>query len=914
MREKIDLRGQWQVFLDEEDRGLSEKWFEPASLVGKHAHPITLPGSLELSGIGSPVTSKTEWVGSQFGNEFIQDPLYEPYRQDDAFRFPYWLQPETRFIGPAWYVKLITIPKHNNNSWQLVLERPHWKTSVWVNGVFIGSCDSLSVPHRYDFPSLEDEEVVLVIRVDNRMIWEVGPNAHSISDQTQGPWNGIVGQLALLPVSSLTLGEVSVYPNTRRNTALCTVGVENHGEQEVSVTLQIKRVGKEALTLSKSVRPGTTTFHLELTEVPLWDEYTPNLEDVQVLLESGESVVDEKSFQIGLRSVEAKGKHIFVNGKQLFLRGTVECCVFPKTGHPPMEEEYWEYLFSQSKAYGLNHVRFHSWCPPEAAFSVADRMGFYLQVECPIWKNQGVAYDENKSFDDWLFTESDRIVAEYGNHPSFLFFASGNEPDGRDKEVLGLWAATWNGKDTRRLHTSASGWPALEENAYQVVPEPRIQAWGEGLDSRINAKAPETCSDYTAICEKYPGPVVTHEMGQWCVFPDFSEMKEYTGYLKPRNFEVFADILERRGLSSQADQFLHASGFQQVLCYKEELEAALRTGNLAGVQLLALTDFPGQGTALEGVLNAFWQEKGYCSGEQFRRFCDDIVLLARLSRRYYIAGETLEAEIELANFGRNAIEQPKVTWSLNDEKGCQVQCGSLPTEQAVGRGLQSLATLSLSIPELVTAQKLTLSVTLEDPSKENSWDIWVFPKEVELEPRDVLVTDCLDEKSRGALLDGKKVLLLSSGEPEVALGFSAVFWNTSWTGGQAPHTLGMVVDAEHPVFSEFPTEDHSDWQWWELVHGSSAMVLDDLPHELSPMVQPIDTWFRSHKLGLLFECMIGPGKLMVCSMDLTSDLKQRKVARQLFHSILSYMQSEQFAPNCNLTLEEIASLARNEGE
>jgi hypothetical protein len=912
MREKIDLRGQWQVFLDEEDRGLSEKWFEPASLVGKHAHPITLPGSLELSGIGSPVTSKTEWVGSQFGNEFIQDPLYEPYRQDDAFRFPYWLQPETRFIGPAWYVKHITIPKHNNNSWQLVLERPHWETRVWVNGVFIGSCDSLSVPHRYDFPSLDDEEVVLVIRVDNRMIWEVGPNAHSISDQTQGPWNGIVGQLALLPVSSLTLGEVSVYSNTKRNAALCTVGVENHGEQEVSVTLQIKRVGKDALPLSKSVRPGTTAFHLELTEVPLWDEYAPNLEDVQVLLSVGDVVLDEKTLQIGLRSVEAKGKQIFVNGKQVFLRGTVECCVFPKTGHPPMEEEYWEYLFSQSKAYGLNHIRFHSWCPPEAAFRVADRMGFYLQVECPIWKNQGVAYDENKAFDDWLFSESDRIVAEYGNHPSFLFFASGNEPDGRDKEVLGLWAATWNEKDARRLHTSASGWPALEENAYQVVPEPRIQAWGEGLDSRINAKAPETCSDYTAICEKYPGPVVTHEMGQWCVFPDFSEMKEYTGYLKPRNFEVFADILERRGLSGQADWFLQASGFQQVLCYKEEMEAALRTGNLAGVQLLALTDFPGQGTALEGVLNAFWQEKGYCSGEQFRRFCDDIVLLARLPRRYYTAGETLEAEIELANFGRNAIEQPKVTWSLCDEEGGQVQCGYLPTEEAVGRGLQPLAILSLSIPELVGAQKLTLSVSLDDPRKENSWDIWVFPREVDLEPRDVLVTDCLDEKSRKALLDGKKVLLLTSGVPEVALGFSSVFWNTSWTGGQAPHTLGMVVDAGHPVFSEFPTEDHSDWQWWELVHGSSAMVLDDLPHELSPMVQPIDTWFRSHKLGLLFECMIGPGKLMVCSMDLTSDLRQRKIARQLFHSILSYMQSDQFAPDCNLRLEEIASLARNE--
>ncbi|WP_319563033.1 sugar-binding domain-containing protein [Marispirochaeta sp.] len=911
-KKKIDLHGQWQVFLDAEDRGNAEKWYEPASLAGKHAHPISFPGSLELAGIGNPVTSKTDWVGSRFGDEFLKDPLYEPYRADDDFRFPYWLQPETRFTGSAWYVKHITIPKHDTSSWQLVLERPHWETSVWVNGVFVGSCDSLSVPHRYDLPALEDGEVVLVIRVDNRMIWDVGPNAHSISDQTQGPWNGIVGQLALVPVSTLSLGVVSVYPNSKRRAALCTARVDNHEEQETSVTLQITRAGREPSTLTRSVEPGTAIFHMELDEMPLWDEYDPNLEDVHVLLKTDEGVVDEKTLQIGLRSVESKGKQLFVNGNQTFLRGTVECCVFPKTGHPPMEEGYWEYLFSQSKAYGLNHIRFHSWCPPEAAFRVADRMGFYLQVECPIWKNQGVAYDENKAFDDWLFTESERIVAEYGNHPSFLLFASGNEPDGRDKEVLGLWASTWNQRDARRLHTSASGWPALEENAYQVVPEPRVQAWGEELASRINAKAPETCSDYTAICEKYPGPVVTHEMGQWCVFPDFSEMKEYTGYLKPRNFEVFADILSRRGLAGQAGQFLQASGFQQVLCYKEEIEAALRTGNLSGFQLLALTDFPGQGTALEGVLNTFWQEKGYCSGPQFRRFCSDIVLLARLPRRYYTAGETLVADIELANFGSRAIEQPKVTWRLSDEKGNQVQGGSLPTDQPAGRGLHSLATLSLSIPELTGAQKLTLSLTLEDPRRENEWDIWVFPEEVKLDAGDVVVADRWDEESRKALLEGGKVLLLASGESDVALGFSSVFWNTSWTGGQAPHTLGMVVDAEHPVFSKFPTENHSDWQWWELVHGGSAMVLDDLPHELSPMVQPIDTWFRSHKLGLLFECMIGPGKLMVCSMDVTSDLEHRTVARQLYHAILSYMQSNQFAPKSRLTVEEIGLLVRNE--
>jgi len=357
--------------------------------------------------------------------------------------------------------------------WQLVLERPHWETRVWMNRVFLGSCDSLSVPHRYKVPSDMSSSVGLVIRVDNRMIHEVGPNAHSMSDQTQGPWNGIVGQLAFVPISKLSLGAMRMLPNTERFSMLCMIEVNNRTGNEVQSTIRIEREGKAPAILTKPPACETTVFHLEITDLPHWDEYSPTLENIRVVLETEQGPVEEKLVRVGLRSIEAKGKHLFINGRQTFLRGTVECCVFPKTGHPLMEEPYWEYLFSQSREFGLNHLRFHSWCPPEAAFAVADRMGFYLQVECPVWKNQGVAFDGNKVFDDWLFTESERIVAEYGNHPSFLFFASGNEPDGRDKEVLGLWASSWNQRDGRRLHTAASGWPALEENAYQVLPQPR---------------------------------------------------------------------------------------------------------------------------------------------------------------------------------------------------------------------------------------------------------------------------------------------------------------------------------------------------------------------------------------------------------------------------------------------------------
>ncbi|MGH0053341.1 MAG: sugar-binding domain-containing protein, partial [Sphaerochaetaceae bacterium] len=675
MTDRVDLRGQWQVFLDPEDIGLNEQWFLPQQLAGRQAQILNLPGSLEQAGIGDTITSRTEWVGSQFGTEFVDDPLYAPYRKDDDFRFPYWLQPETRYVGPAWYVKHITLPEAEVDHWQLILERPHWETRVWVNGRYAGSNDSLCVPHRYHLDaSLRSGDVILVIRVDNRMIRNVGPNAHSISDQTQGPWNGIVGELSLKPVGSVSLGEIQVYPNFKQSSALAQVEIQNHLEAETSCMLKVGSTEYPLVLQAGASRK----MHVEMYDLAMyrWDEFAPNLATLHFqLFDASDSEVDQYHCEIGLRSVETQAKHIFVNGKQVFLRGTVECCVFPKTGAPPTEEEPWEEIFAQSKAFGLNHIRFHSWCPPDAAFRVADRMGFYLQVECPIWKNQGVAYGDDGSFDDWLFGESERIVCEYGNHPSFLFFASGNEPSGQDKEVLGLWASYWNQRDTRRLHTSASGWPALAENAYQVVPEPRIQAWGEGLASRINAKRPETVTNYDAICEKYPGPVVTHEMGQWCVFPDFSEMDAYTGYLKPRNFEIFADILKRRGMYGQARQFLSASGFQQVLCYKEEIEAALRTENLSGIQLLALADFPGQGTALEGVLNVFWQEKGYCTADQFRMFCNDIVLLSSMEKRTYVFGESFTPKLRIANFGKEGSIRPIVQWKLCEEDGKVVEEG-----------------------------------------------------------------------------------------------------------------------------------------------------------------------------------------------------------------------------------------------
>ncbi|MCB0753765.1 MAG: beta-galactosidase, partial [Ignavibacteriae bacterium] len=405
-----------------------------------------------------------------------------------------------------------------------------------------------------------------------------------------------------------------------------------------------------------------------------------------------------------------------------------------------------------------------------------------------------------------VWEESKRIAKEYGNHPSFCFMAYGNEPGGKNyKKYLVDFLTYWKNKDNRRLYTGAAGWPAIAENEYHNIPDPRIQGWGEQLSSLINAENPSTNYDWNSR-NKMPNdsmPVISHEIGQWCVYPNFKEIKKYTGVLKPKNFEIFKESLEANHMGDLADNFLMASGKLQALCYKAEIEAALRTKGFGGFQLLDLHDFPGQGTALVGVLDPFWEEKGYITSSEFSRFCNSVVPLVRLEKRIFKEGETLIADVEVANFNAEELKSVVPKWKLSTIDGKIESSGSLPkTDISIGNGID-LGKINYEIPNTGVPRKLILEVSVSDYT--NSWDIWVYP-EIEniLINSDILITETIDSKTIAALENGKNVLLsLGKGKVkdgkggEVGVGFSSIFWNTAWTKGQKPHTLGILCDPKH---------------------------------------------------------------------------------------------------------------------
>jgi len=917
----IDLSGPWNFKMDEADVGEDEGWYS-------HELPdqVHLPGTMRDSGLGPVVGPGTKWIGQLRGA--YNESRYDPYRGEDNFKMPFWLQPERHYVGPAWYQRSITIP----DDWRdqrvtLMLERPHWHVSVWIDDQKVGTQDSLSTAHHYDLTGYvtSGQEHRVTLRINNDLVIPVGQNAHSVSDNTQTAWHGVVGRIELQTTPAVWIANMQIFPDIESSTADVHFEIGNQTDRQQTGRLRVVLSDQEGGIVSRlatdvTLQAGTAklTETVDLGEdVALWDEYNPHLYTLEATIELEERDIEHvHSERFGVRHIEAVGTQFMLNGNPIYLRGTLENAIFPLTGYPPTDVESWKRIIEVCKAYGLNHIRFHSWCPPRAAFQAADELGFYLQTEASHWANQGSSLHPGNSVVEWLYRESEAIIQAYGNHPSFILFASGNEPAGPDRggKALAPWVEHFKERDSRRLVTSASGWPIIEESQFHVTARPRLHQWGEGLSSRLNSERPATDADFSGIINQFPNhPVISHEIGQWCAFPNFDEIEKYTGALKARNFEIFREFLEQANMIDQAEDFLMASGKLQVLAYKEEIEAALRTPGMGGFQLLDLQDFSGQGTALVGVVDAFWDPKPYVSAEEYARFAGPIVPLARMEKRSFTSGDTFKADIEVAQFGPEDLQDAVVHWKLIDEDRQVADEGAFDAQLLPkGKLVQDVGSIAVPMSGIPAPGKLTLEVSIPHAGVSNDWDIWVYPDAVDLEPRDdIHIANALDAAAIEALQSGGRVILMSDPhmvETDIALGFTPIFWNTAWTGYQPPHTLGILTDPAHPGLEAFPTEYHSNWQWADLVQNAAVMELDHFDPAIKPIVQVVPDWVDPKRLALVFEARVAGGALLVTSIDLRHDLSNRPEARQLLHSLLNYVASDGFTPEHELTVEAIQRL------
>ena len=852
----IDLSGEWKVNLLQNGKQ-------------SDAMKVVLPGTLDDASIGEANSLEP----------MLQKPQLSRLTRKHSF------------IGTAIYQRDIYITHEMAaQPLQLLFERVMWRSRLAIDGRDIGQMqESLVAPHHFLInDGLTEGRHTLTLTIDNSKLHDISVDnlAHSYTNDTQIMWNGVLGRMELNIQPFIS--DVQVYPDIDHQQAIVKVKT-NVTKKEPTLLFML-----DGRTV-KPVKTGPDEYLLPISDMRLWSEFQPHLYAFTVTpLAASHAPLASKTVTFGMRSFKAQGNRLLINGQPTFLRGTLECCIFPLTGTPPTDERGWMKVFTTAREYGLNHLRFHSWCPPEAAFRVADKMGFYCQVELPNWS---LTVNKDSATARFLYNEFDNIIRHYGNHPSLCIISCGNEPQ-PDFDFLNKLTHYMKSQDPRHLYVTST---FTFEKGHGTHQEPEddifITQWtdngwvrGQGV---FDERVPDFKSDYREAARNITVPLISHEIGQYSVYPNINEIEKYTGVLDPLNFKAIRNDLQRKGLIDKAGDYLQASGRLAAILYKEEIERAMKTPQQSGFQLLDLHDFPGQGTALVGLLDAFWDSKGLIEPQRFREFCAPVVPLAQFEKAVWQSDETFTAQIDIANYGPTPVDGKTVSWQLTSPFGHIYS-------QGTGRQV------SISLNKVERAQRLEFIVSIDSTPWRNRWSIWVYPEVTMPASKQLVVTADIDEAAK-ALRKGKKVLF----SPQTATirglegKFLPVFWSPVHFPRQAG-TMGLLCDPRHPALSHFPTDAHSDWQWWRLVKRSRVLVLDSIA-PVTPIVESVDNFVNNRRLAQVFEAKVGKGSLLFSSIDLLTD-GQLPELRQLRYSLMHYMMSSEFHPANSISEDDLRSL------
>lgn len=933
MQTKISLEGEWKLQLDKEKQGR----------VLPYSDVITLPGTTSYARKGP----KNE--------DILVGALTDEYH----------------FEGQAWYSKEIVIPDELvGKSCFLYLERTRL-TTLWLDDQEIGSRDSLNTPHIYELTGqLRAGKQTITVRVNNTDYPTKG--GHLTSPDTQTNWNGITGRIELQFYGESYFSGIRLDPEMSTKTVTITASLKGTVEGTASVTASsVNSITTHNVPDQRfAISPGEISFVYELgMDALLWSEATPHLYNISINLQDKDgAVIDRHELIFGLRAFKTDGDKFTINGEKTFLRGKHDGLIFPLTGYAPTDVEEWLRILGISKSYGINHYRFHTCCPPEAAFTAADMLGIYMEPELPFWGTITEATDEghNQAEQDYLISEGYAILQAFGNHPSFVMMSLGNELWGSRTKIDSI-LKDYKNFDSRHLYTQGS-------NNHQFVPEilenddffsgvrfskDRLfrgsYAMCDAPLGHVQTDLPGTMKDYddqfvppalvnseTAASEvggtiqiQYGTeaktvqlgdtseewipriPVVSHEIGQYATYPDYNEIEKYTGPLQAGNFKIFRDRLESKGLGHLASKYFECSGQLAVACYKEELEAAFRTRRLAGFQLLDLQDFSGQGTALVGILDAFMDSKGMITPDEWRTFCSDAVLMARFPKYNYLSKEQFKANVELCWYRNGTPDTLTLQWELREDATILAE-GRTTAVVPEAANYIDICQIAVDLPVVEQMRKVVFSLWIDGMDVRKTYDIWVYPEKSGNVLEGIHVFEELSEEALALLSQGKNVLLM----PKLETLHNAVeglyctdFWcypmfrsiSESMNRPVPVGTMGLLIDNSHPVFRDFLSEEHSTYPWWSIVQHSKSIILDGTVREWSPIVQTIDNFERNHKLGFLFECAVGSGNLMVCALD-ASKAGATPEGKQFLSSLASYMTSEEFKPRYKATAAEVLQL------
>ena len=812
-----------------------------------------LPGTLADSGIGKKQS-------------------YDIWNAISNKQERYALRLQYQFIGPATYSRKVNIPADMaGKALELFLERVLWRSTLKIDGKVIGTRDSMAVPHIYSFAAgeLSAGEHLFELTIDNSDQYDFAGWSHAWGPTTQTRWNGVIGKFELREANPLRFAKVFAGYSAKGSLSI-----------EIPEKVKLQKVDIEGLDVTGFVRKGDKVNVKFDGEPVYWNEYHPRLYTLKLCDDTG----FEHKMKFGFRTLERRGNKIFLNGTPFWMRGDVDNCQFPLTGYPAMTVAEWKRQFRVQQLNGCNTIRCHSWAPPAAAFEAADEMGMLIVAEVgywtDLWMGSKAVGDGDPKHDGFVKNELWRIAETYGNHPSLMAVGFGNELGACDFALLDSWMSALKSKDSRFLTIVSTARKICESDDFMTTHN------YPGIGSVRRWQRDHTDWDYEKAYSQAPIPVVAHEIGQWPIYPYWDEMARFSGLLKPYDWQWMRSLAEANDTLRFQRRWHAASLKSNHLMYKDEIESFLRTPSCAGLQLLDIRDYTGQGEALIGWLDAdFGAKKALSEVAPISSVFRDVPTLARFKKYTWTVGENFEAKLLVRNLTDEAIPAGmRYRWSFAGRSGYMELKNALPPYE-----LAELGNVSVKLENWMCSSKQTLVLG------ENSWSVWVFPEEKKAEiPSGVTVTDNL-EVAISALCAGGRVVFTGASSLTGKGKFEPVYWSSIHFPSKNPTVaLGTWFKEDHPVFESFPTEDWMDWQWKKLAEGAKVHVLRNAPRGFEAVAMPVSDIHFSEFLATLFELKFMKGRLFVCGYDLDRDTPEGRAFRR---SLFNYVAGEKFNPS-----------------
>lgn len=925
-----DLAGIWQVTFDEGT-----------------VRDVRIPGTLDESGVGY----EGALTGDSGTPESDSDDLRDLLRQEGLLFEDEEEQTEMQedagpsrctrkytYEGPIRISRTVKWTERPEHRVFLEVERARFlRLFVDETEVPYFSTPTLITPHVFELTGLIHGEHLLTIVSDNsyRGMPREGILASNMaSEDTQTNWNGLLGRILLREERSSFIERLTVRTGSGKASCYMEIVTEEPGTWQVS--LHSNALVKD-YTRTVTLKRGTTAVVIEGLELrenaACWDEGKGLLYEMTADLAG-----DRKTVLFGIRDlqIDERGR-ITLNSRTVFLRGTTDFAVRPETGYLPATEESWEAVFGAFRDYGANFVRFASCCPPEAAFSVADRMGILIMAELSLADSADAFSDDTSRA--YYRHELLKLLRVFGNHPSLAVVSFGSriglKGEGSEfaRHLLELARRT----DSSRFYAIGSG--AKKEGRF-TRDDGDVLCYSE-----LDGGMPEATRRMA---------VIAADLGACPILPDFSELDLFSGFIVPGHLLAMQKNMERAGLMSSWKRLIENSGENALLARRETVSRAFRNPRLSGVALLSLQDFPGRDSALFGVLNSHMIPKpfDFSDPKRFRTFFSDQVLSIELPAYSYVYGSDFRALVTCINYsGEDSLRE--VTWTLTGPD--IIASGSFPPVNAPSGGRTVLGCIraklitetdraSMEEPLTETEEEpadfeellknplafleqqlrleeeeekreetgipepVALTLTVRSGKFREDRPVYLYPPVLPVCPDDVFEADGISLDVLTILRSGGTVFLTPPATEEALPGSEATGFSASLPRDpvhpDTVTTMGARIRKEHPVFRMFSTEDFSDLRWLRLMENSRAV---ELPRGVNPIIGELDSCRGTRKLGKLFEFRCLNGNVFFSCLGLKEKIHLPE-GRNLLRSIYAYLDSYDFSPSDAVSLDELRSM------